>query len=430
MMRILKKINLNYFLLVAYLATFLIPELYTMDRIAPQYFYLSIINFSSLIIFSLNQNHRVDPIFFQNPFRKTIYYCVLVIIISMLVSFIFTNNYAESTITFFQFFTNFLSFFCISILIYQLHLKRKFYTTIYLVILTLVFIESSYVFYQILNEYVQKDLLGNFNRAFAIRGFTGNINVTAFSIVYKTPFLLFPPKYKSLKKVIYFITPIILFFTVFDLFHLSSRGALLALYVTILLFLIILFFKKDIFQKTNIFIILTLTFSILFSSYIVNKSKNINIIERTSSISINTVDGSVNQRIRFYKQIMNYVSNNFLPIGVGMYKIKSVDFDKENIRQYIVPYHAHNDFLEILIENGLLAFLSYALVFILGFYKTLTGVIKTNFFLFPPLLLFLINYFIDSSFNFPITRPVNFIFFNFIMSLIFILHFNLNEKDF
>ena len=100
-----------------------------------------------------------------------------------------------------------------------------------------------------------------------------------------------------------------------------------------------------------------------------------------------------------------------------MYKLKSIEFDKENITKYIVPGHTHNDFLEILIELGIIAFLSFLLVFILLFRLVFKNFFKKGSLIFYPIGLFLIIYFLDSNLNFPMTRPVSFIFFCFISSL-------------
>ena len=95
--------------------------------------------------------------------------------------------------------------------------------------------------------------------------------------------------------------------------------------------------------------------------------------------------------------------------GIGNYQLTSIGIDSENILSYIVPYVAHNDFIELLVETGFFGFLSY-LLFILSipffliksFFSTKDH--ESKFFCIILSLPFLI-YFIDSNINFPHYRP-------------------------
>ena len=84
-------------------------------------------------------------------------------------------------------------------------------------------------------------------------------------------------------------------------------------------------------------------------------------------------------------------------------------YNKEVLRDYVVPYHAHNDFLQIFAQIGVvggmffLFIFIYAFIFLLKAYKkNITS--KNNTIVF--LLLALVVYSIDSFFNFPISRPM------------------------
>lgn len=411
--------DLSYLLIILYLCIFFISELYTMDRIAPQYFLLSILNLIVLFLAVINDKIFKVKIFEKQTLSLKLAICFLIISLSMILSFFFSENLVESLVSFSQLFTNFISFFGLLILMYSIRQKNYLFNFFYFTILFLLLIESSYVFYQILNEYFTKNLLGNFGRTFAIRGFTGNINITAFSLVYKIPFIFFLSKNIKTKFFFKLIEYFIIFVSVFDLVHLSSRGALLSLYVIILFTSFILIYNKIYnknYNKRVLYKLLFLITSLIVSNFFVLNDNTLNIVNRSKTISISTQDGSINQRLRYYSQIINYVFENSTPIGVGNYKIKSIEFDKDEIMQYIVPYHAHNDFLEILIENGIFAFLAYILIFVFFSIHLISNFIKTQDYLFLGILTFLIIYFIDSSLNFPITRPISFIFFNFILS--------------
>ena len=80
---------------------------------------------------------------------------------------------------------------------------------------------------------------------------------------------------------------------------------------------------------------------------------------------------------------------------------------------YVVPYFAHNDFLEILVETGIFGFISFVLFYFFIFkrnYNQLILWIKnqadyTSIFL----MCFLIIFILDSNINFPMDRPAQYI---------------------
>ena len=64
-------------------------------------------------------------------------------------------------------------------------------------------------------------------------------------------------------------------------------------------------------------------------------------LSRVAIISISTNDGSVNQRLRYYEDVLTHVTKNpVLGVGIGNWKLSSIDYDKTSTG-YIVPYHAH-----------------------------------------------------------------------------------------
>ena len=71
-------------------------------------------------------------------------------------------------------------------------------------------------------------------------------------------------------------------------------------------------------------------------------------LSRASTISISTNDGSVNQRLRYYEDVLTHISSNpILGVGIGNWKLTSIGYDKADITGYIVPYHAHSDFISL-----------------------------------------------------------------------------------
>lgn len=400
---------------ISYASIFFIGELSTMDRLAPQTFSLNILNFVALfyIFFNVKESKKSVKLFHGlfNPNSIYLYYSL--IFLSMVFSLLFTINLTESLISLSHYFNLIISLFCISVMMLNIkELKIFFLTLVSLIFL----IETSYVFYKIIDYYITYDVYGSWGRTFEIRGFTGNINITAFTLVYKLPFILYFLIEKFKNKTYVIVTSIFILITIINIFHLGSRGGILSLFLILGLYTLYLIFN---FKYVAIYLSLISLIALSTSYYILKDSEISNPIKRTSTININTNDGSINQRIRYYKEIIEYVGKNpFKPIGVGMYKLKSIEFEKDEISQYIVPVHSHNDFLEILIENGIVSLLCYVLIFISLIKRVLLQLFSKNNLYYLPILSFLGVYFLDSFLNFPMARPVSFLFFNLITAFI------------
>ena len=138
---------------------------------------------------------------------------------------------------------------------------------------------------------------------------------------------------------------------------------------------------------------------------------SINFIERTSKLN----NASSNQRIRFYEDaIQSTIENPILGIGRGNWKLESIKRDKFYVTDYTVPYHAHNDFLEILAETGIVGMITHYLIFIIVLFLILKIIFfknksKFDLIFISPFLLSIVSFLVDSLLNFPLARPVSFI---------------------
>ena len=96
-------------------------------------------------------------------------------------------------------------------------------------------------------------------------------------------------------------------------------------------------------------------------------------------------------------------------LGVGNWKIFSIFYDKENVLDYVVPKHAHNDILQVGAELGVIGLIVvlFLIFYISRFFINELFLKKINISieLIAPLL-FLTIYLLDSSLNFPIDRPI------------------------
>ena len=76
-------------------------------------------------------------------------------------------------------------------------------------------------------------------------------------------------------------------------------------------------------------------------------------------------DKSFNQRVSNYKSALSLFSEK--PIfghGIGTWKVKSLKFQNLDDNNLIIPYYVHNDFIQILVESGILGFILYVFFFI------------------------------------------------------------------
>ena len=133
----------------------------------------------------------------------------------------------------------------------------------------------------------------------------------------------------------------------------------------------VLYFKqtKSLSNLLSIFyIIIPLILAIVVNQSFV-ASKGADALSRAATISLSTNDGSVNQRLRYYEDVLTHLTSNpFFGTGLGNWKLKSIDYDSRDINGYVVPYHAHSDFIQLGAELGIIGFLLYLGVFLLAFY--------------------------------------------------------------
>ena len=169
---------------------------------------------------------------------------------------------------------------------------------------------------------------------------------------------------------------------------------------------------------------------ILFISYLffnINVSDT-GVASRLESISI--TDTSTSQRLELYSSAIDYIYHHpIIGCGLGNWKVESLSYWNKFMEGYMVPYHAHNDFLELSTEIGLFGGLSYLLVFIYLFFWSFLSFIKQRKIHYLIYLCMLFVYFFDANFNFPLERPLSQV--NFILLMIFpLINLYTNEKDF
>jgi len=386
-----------------------VPYLSAMDKMATQFLVLSIINLIYLGLLILFQNRFKENI--KDSLNNRYLIALLLFVIISFSGYFYALNKTEVIVNSIKMLTYFLSFFISLVFINRIKNPVKFFFGII------------FIFLLVDNIWVTTRFIERFDptrgsRDMGLRAFSGNINITAFVLSLKVIIVSFLISHKN--KLLRVIIILILSWTFFNIFLMGSRAANLSILITSFFLLV---FSKRFFSKKFVFnFLLALSIGVILNQSIFLQNDDYSVISRTSKLS-NT---STNQRLRFFSHALESISKNpILGIGSGNWKIESINYDKMDMYEYTVPYHVHNDILEIFAEVGVLGgffFFSFFIYLIFGFLKLLKNnnnyYKKRQSFLF---LLFLsaIIFFIDLNLNFPTARPVEFVFFILILVLIF-----------
>ena len=390
--------RIEIFFLFALFSIPYMPSFSAIDPMATQWVYLSI-----TLIGYLFYKFYSPSINFFFPSNYTTTSFIVVFFISFL-SLLISLNLAESIISLSRLFILFclLLVYLSIIFSYSFTPKNFFQIFVYLLL-----IESLYFFFKLFILFNTYDVVD-------FKGITSNVNIQSFSILIKIPFLFFGYLYKFINRLTFYLTSL---FSISIIFLISSRAALATLILFLVFYVSYLIYKRQDFKKYSISLVLSICLSSLYTFFYVLPA-----ISQSSKIkSLSLLNKSTYDRISFYTEaISTMIQNPFLGIGIGNWKIHSILTHKEILSSYTTPYHAHNDFLQFGAETGFIGF-SFFLFFILSPLLYIYRLRFNNFFkfLFVPILSAFFIYLIDSTFNFPIDRPLIQIQFLFILAIIF-----------
>lgn len=414
------------------------PNIEAIDKVATQWFYL---NFLNTIVLLILLYLKIDlKKYFLN---KSSLIFISLFVWSILSLFISINK-VESLVVLTQLFALTISFVISLICFSKIENSFRYFSAI----------ASIYLIAELIRIYLpftnsNFDLSLIFKRSSYFLGFAANVNITAFSILYKVPFFIYTIfNLKRIKTVALIIISLVVFSLIFFASGTlnSTRGAILTYTILSPLLLILsgsIYFKL----KKKRFLIISLTYTLaLVLSFSINSfvsgylgKSDSNLSNRVSTLvslvdEEKKVDASINQRLNFYSQALNHIIENpFFGTGIGNWKIKSIDTNKKNIIGYQVPYHVHNDFLELAAELGLIGLGIYILLLYTGFKKVILNTwnivfskknLVQNHGIWITTFLYLTVFLIDSNLNFPFARPIV------IIILIIVLAFLASNKEF
>ncbi|MEL0008724.1 MAG: O-antigen ligase family protein [Flammeovirgaceae bacterium] len=288
-------------------------------------------------------------------------------------------------------------------------ISYEFILSVIVVTLLLEVMGSYYQIYQMIEYGIPID----FNQSSSMKSIYSNKNIASMVYSIKTCLILLIFKKETSKFYKYFLF-VLITATIYVIFLLSSRAVLLVIFISLAIIVAIIIIKiinngrirLSYFTKFKYYL-LPLFLAFIFFKITINQKDELNVVDRMSTLVETGENESVNNRLRYYSQALNQFKNTpILGIGIGNWKIKSLDLDKENIFSYIVPYSVHNDFLEILAETGLFGFIPFVLFFFFIF-KTIIDKIKfpeirTKYVYLTLGFLFIVA---DFGINFPLDRP-------------------------
>lgn len=383
--------NKTYIYIILLLSVAFIPSLETLDKANAQWLYLSVLPF-----FFISKNYEIKKL------SNNISYLYILFILQCFISLFYTNNINISIIDFSRHLIILVGVFHLA----SLFKKNQFSFEKIAVIISLFLVYEcaaalSPLGYFIYNNGLDFSIISSINTD-SLKGITGNRNITSASIIIKIPFLIYTI-FNS--RLIYSaLYSLLLFFPTLVMFMINSRAALLSLIIILVifsLFSIINHFSKS---RKLLLIIIPTIISFAFSNSLVPED-NLNTTERLASINFSNESSS--QRFFLWENAFDYIkSNPFIGCGIGNWKVESAAYWGSYGNKYLVPFHAHNDFIEFTTELGVIGGFTYLLLFALILFSNLIRYIKTKDIKILVLMLSFLALFVDSSLNFPFERPV------------------------
>tara|TARA_X000000950_G_C13881858_1_gene647175 strand:+ start:183 stop:1391 length:1209 start_codon:yes stop_codon:yes gene_type:complete len=399
---------------------------YVYDRISVHFLFLAVLNLISLIlILRKNTLDEFLSVFKEKPHS----YSYLLFIVFGLISILVAENKIESIVTITQLLIFFSSFVMI---VFLSKLKNINFVKVFGVFtLMAVFIESIYINYLFYDSII---IGGNsLDRSNEFRGFTANINISSFSLCLKIP-LLFYLAFNTKVNTVKVSTLIMIFSSILTILLLGGRASIIALIFILLLIVTVCIFKINKSKIVNLSLsILMIVLSLSAYQYFNQNNISSRVVERFSNVFNPIEDQSVKERLSYYSAAFQSIKNKpLLGIGIGNWKLISIEYSKDLIEDYKVPYHVHNDFLQVAAEVGLFGGIAYLYFILFPFVMSIKKFLldrEKKFNQYVLIILIFGVYVFDSLLNFPMSRPVNFIYLLFAMALFYASYKNnLNDE--
>jgi len=239
-------------------------------------------------------------------------------------------------------------------------------------------------------------------------GISTNRNISSSSIIIKFIFLIFlmNSSRNDFNKVFLKVLEVMV---IISIILLQSR---LGLFSLVLIYILFFFINK---AKRKYYLISL--FIVFLSSILLYGSGGSRVIEKNYNILNIESDESLNQRLNFYEIAFDlFREKPLIGHGVGSWKYESLGYKKSENNTVLIPYYTHNDFLQILVETGIIGLGIFSLI-ILYLLNCMFKLLKRDKDISVFTILF-IFFFLNSMINFPLHRSQEFVPFILCCSLI------------
>lgn len=353
---------------VLYLLVHFIPDLGGADVMGAQWLYSSSLDLIVLGYIFLNRSKYADAINAIFTYKFTLLFSLL--LIWAMGSYFYALNSVETLVTSARLITTYLIFINISILFYKQNIQQVFNVLSYVIAFILLY-DAIYVITTFNNN-----VKVNFDPSIgSITGNHGNKNVMAASLLIKFPFVLWV--IVNNKILIRFLGSFILFLGTIALFLLSTRSTFVGLGIIILIFCITtIYFRsktaiKESLARIAIFI-LPVVFAFFAANLLIANASEVaddSILNGAVAARIQTIkleNNASSGRLHLWEGAFDYANKHpFIGAGYGNWKLASIPYEKEFTNDLFVPYHSHNDFLEMFADIGIIGGLAFGGMFLL-----------------------------------------------------------------
>lgn len=415
------------FFIGLYLLLHFVPNFGSVDVIGSQWLALSLLNLLVLGFILIRKDDYLSTI--GNLVTASISIVYFILISWAAASYFYAVNPTEVLVNFARLFNTAVVFFNIAVLLWKR--EDNFILASYILVFILLFesLSTMKVFFTGLYSTDFNELV------YSLKGNTGNKNIMAASLAIKLPFVFYVIYHSE--KIFKTLASFTLLLSVFCIAIINARATYVSVSACIILvvsFSLFMYYMKSEREKKYLFnigyILLPIIIAFLFAQFIVSEALSVNqengggygtVSDRVATIDIS--NESSGGRIGFWSNALDYVSKHpIFGCGLGNWKLVSIPYVRETTSELIVPYHAHNDFLEITADLGLPGGILFTSLFVILLIYVLRNWISSATFKIKLIVVFsllaLVPYFVDAFLNFPAERPATQILFSFIMASI------------
>jgi O-antigen ligase/tetratricopeptide (TPR) repeat protein len=353
---------------VLYLMVHFVSDFGGADVMGAQWLYTSTLDLAVLVYIFINRNTYQEAITEIFKYKFTLLFSLLVL--WAMGSYFYAINPTETLVTLARLISTYLIFIQVSILFFKKDIKYIFNIVSFAVAFLLLW-DSFYILKGFSKNIETMDLDANI---VSLSGNHGNKNVMAASLLIKFPFVLWLIiNHKSFIKI---LNIGVLFFGVVALFIMNTRSTYVGLGIIFLIYSISTALFVGLINKTKATIQVAYFLGPIIVGFFVANLLLANAVElqgyqggygtvtkRAGDITIQSEQGS---RIHLWKGAIDYATKHpFVGAGFGNWKLASIPYEKEFTNDLFVPYHCHNDFIEMFADLGIIGGIAFGFMFLL-----------------------------------------------------------------